>query len=123
MGDKKCMKCKRPLEGGIPICQSCRAEFKDSIDPITKQEISGFAKLAEFLNGFEGNKNDLVYLIKSEISDRQSSIASCCKVVTDAEKRAIYLDAPEGNKFAAQRAEEIQKLYNALAVIKSNYGG
>ena len=123
MGDKKCMKCKGPLEGGIPICHECRMEFKDSVDPISQEEIIGFVKLAEFLNSFEGEKDDLVYLIKSEISDRQSSIMSCCKIVADIEKGTIYFDAPDGNKFAKQRAEEINKLYNALAIIKSKYGG
>ena len=123
MSDKKCMKCKKPLEGGIPICPDCRVEFKDSVDPITKQEINGFTKLAEFLNNFEGDKDDLVYLIKSEISDRQSSIVGCCKVVTDAAKGTINFDAPDGNKFVTQRVEEIRKLYNALDIIKSKYGG
>lgn len=123
MSDKNCMKCKKPLEGGIPICQDCRMEFKDSVDPITKQEVSGFTKLAEFLNSFEGDKSDLMYLIKSEISDRQGSIISCCKVINDPVKGSIDLEAPDGNQFAKQKLEEIRKLYNALAIIKKHYGG
>jgi len=122
MSDKKCMKCKEPLQWTLPICQDCRLEFKDSIDPVTKQEISGFAKLAEFLNSFEGDKNDLMYLIKSEISDRQSWVINCCKVVTDLENGTISLEAPDGNRLARQKVDEINKLYNALAVIKKHYG-
>lgn len=123
MGDKKCMKCKKPLEGGIPICQNCRVGFKDSIDPITKKEVSGLVKLAEFLNSFEGDKDDLVYLIKSEIADRQCLIISGCSVVIDSENGTISIDAPHGNSFAEQRVYEINRLYNALAILKSRYGG
>jgi len=123
MNDKKCMKCKEPLQGTLPICQDCRMRFKDSTDPVTKQEISGFTKLAEFLNGFEGDKNDLIYLIKSEIADRQSWVISCCKVVTDLENGTISLEPPDGNRFAKQKVDEINKLYNALAIIKRHYGG
>lgn len=123
MEDKKCMVCREPLEGGIPICQRCKVGFKDSTDPVTKQKVIGFTKLAAFLNGFEGDKGDLVYLIKSEISNRQSLIISSCKVVEDVDGHTLDIEAPEGNQLAKRKLEEIHKLYDALNIIKKHYGG
>lgn len=112
------MKCRGAPDSGLPICTKCRMEFKDSIDPRSKQEINGFVKLAEFLNGFEGDMADLMWLIGSEIADRQCLIISQCNV--DANAR---IEAPDGNHFAKKRIEEIGKLYNALSIIKKHYGG
>jgi len=112
---QKCMKCKNPLEGSIPICKDCRVEFKDHTDPKTKERVNGFAKLARFLNSFEGDKNDLIYLIKSEISGRQSMIISSCRVVIDHE--SICLSPPDGHNLAKQKVDEINKLYSALAIV------
>lgn len=123
MSKEKCMKCREATDNSLPICTKCRMEFKDSIDPKTKEEIDGFQKLADFLNGFEGDRDDLIWLIKDEIADRQSLIISNCKIVNDIERGLLHLEAPDGNAFAKKRVEEIGKLYKALAIVKKHYGG
>ena len=120
---EKCMKCGEHPDGGLPICSKCRAEFKDSIDPVTKQEVRGFVKLAEFLNAFEGDKGDLIWLIKDELANRQSLIISMCEVDLDYSEGTIGLKAPDGNLFAKKNLEEIHKLHNALSIVKKHYGG
>lgn len=111
MGEKKCMRCKDIQQGGIPICDSCRMELKK------------FSVLTDFLNSFDGDKDDLIWLIKSEISDRQSFVIDKCRVIADVAKGIIYLEPQGGSIFAKEKVEEINKLYNALAIAKSQYGG
>lgn len=118
MSVEKCMKCGNAPDTGLPICTKCRMEFKDSIDPKSKQEINGFVKLAEFLNNFEGDMTNLIWLIKSEIADRQCLIMSQCNIDMN-----CRIEAPDGNHFAKRRSEEIDKLYNALSIVKKHYGG
>lgn len=106
----KCMKCGESPDNMLPMCSKCRREMKD------------FPKLASFLNGFDGNRDDIVWLIGSEISDRQSSIISCSKVVHDTENGYLNIVPPEGHPLAKQKAEEIGKLYKALSILKKHYG-
>lgn len=111
MDERKCMKCGDIRNNGIPICDCCRVELKN------------FSALTNFLNSFDGDRDDLVWFIKNEIADRQSFIISQCKIVTDMERGIIYMEPQSGNAFAKEKAEEISKLYNALAIIKNRYGG
>jgi hypothetical protein len=107
---EKCMKCRKDAGGSIPICPTCRVEMKD------------FQKLADFLNKFDGKKEDALWLISSEISDRQSMIINSCKIVHDLEGGGIRLEAPNGKPFVQQKVEEIEKLYKAKSILKEHYG-
>lgn len=107
---EKCMKCGKYADNSLPMCPSCRIEMKD------------FQKLADFLNKFDGKKEDALWLIGSEIADRQSVAISSCKIVQDLESRTMYLEAPNGKPFTRQKVEEIEKLYRAKSILKGHYG-
>jgi hypothetical protein len=104
------MKCGEYTDSSLPICPTCRVEMKD------------FQKLADFLNKFDGKKEDALWLISSEISDRQSIIINSCKIVHDQERGGIRLEAPNGKPFVQQKVEEIEKLYKAKSILKDHYG-
>lgn len=105
----KCMKCGENPDNLLPMCSKCRVEMKD------------FPTLANFLNSFEGNRDDTVWLIKSEIADRQSLIISGSKVVHNVEDGTIEIMPPDGHPALKQKAEEIRKLYKAMAILKKHY--
>lgn len=106
---EKCMKCGKYVDNSLPMCSTCRIEVKD------------FQKLADFLNKFDGKKEDALWLISSEIADRQSLVISSCKIVHD-EHRGTHLEAPSGKPFIQQKVDEIEKLYRAKSILKSHYG-
>jgi len=106
----KCMKCGKSPDNMLPMCYKCRIEMKD------------FPKLASFLNGFDGNRDDIVWLIRSEIADRQSLIISSSKIVYDIEGECLDIVPPDGHPFAKQKAGEIVKLYKALSILRRHYG-
>lgn len=108
---KRCAKCGEISHSTLPVCADCKIELKD------------FQKLTNFLNNFNGNKDDLIWFIKSEIADRQSYIISMCEVASDMHKGIMYLKAPEGNLLAKEKIKEIDKLYGAMSIAKSRYGG
>lgn len=103
----KCMKCGNDVEGSLPICPTCRIELKD------------FQKLADFLNKFDGKMEDALWLIGSEISNRQSFVMSSCKIVKD--ERGTHLEAPSGKPYTRQMIDEIEKLYRAKNILKEHY--
>lgn len=107
---EKCMRCGKHHDSSIPICPACRIEMKD------------FQTLADFLNKFDGNKEDALWLISSEISDRQSLVINSCKIIHDPEHGKMRLEAPNGNQFVQQKVEEIEKLYRAKNILKGHYG-
>lgn len=106
----KCMRCGENPDNMLPMCSKCRIEMKD------------FPKLASFLNGFEGNRDDVAWLIRSEIADRQSLIISSSKIVHDMEGGYLDIVPPDGHPFAKRKAEEIGKLYKALSILRRHYG-
>lgn len=106
---EKCMRCGKHDDSSIPICPTCRIEMKD------------FQKLADFLNKFDGKKEDALWLISSEISDRQSLVINSCRIVHDSEQGEMRLEAPNGNTFVQQKVEEINKLYRAKNILKEHY--
>lgn len=105
---EKCMKCEKSVDNSLPMCSTCRIEMKD------------FQILADFLNKFDGDKKDALWLISSEISDRQSLVINSCKVIHD--ERGTRLEAPSGKPFVQQKVEEIEKLYKAKSILKNHYG-
>lgn len=104
------MKCGKYVDNSLPICFTCRIEMKD------------FQKLADFLNKFDGKKEDALWLISNEIADRQSLIINSCKIIHDLEHGTIHLEAPDGKPFSRQKVEEIEKLYRAKNILKDYYG-
>lgn len=118
-----CMKCGNDTKNGLPLCYDCRISLKD------------FIALANYLNNYKGGKDDLFWLIKSEISTRQSDIISSVNVFTDFENGLIKMIPKEpGNGTARQKPwlkdryqhikdtiREIDKLYRALAIAKRYY--
>lgn len=81
-----------------------------------------FDKLVDFLNKFDGDKKDALWLIGSEIADRQSMIIGSCKVVHDMYSGTIRLEAPSGKPLTQRKVEEIEKLYRAKNILKGHYG-
>lgn len=67
--ERICVKCGKPTDNGLPMCSDC------------KTSLSEFNKLADYLNHFSGSKEDMLWLIGSEISRRQSSIINSVKVI------------------------------------------
>ena len=103
------MRCGEHSDNNLPMCSTCRIELKD------------FQKLADFLNEFDGNKEDALWLIGSEIADRQCLVISYCKIVRD-EEGGTRLEAPAGKPFTQQKVEEIEKLYRAKNILKDHHG-
>ena len=106
--DEKCMKCGKYVDNSLPMCSTCRTEMKD------------FQTLADFLNKFDGDKRSALWLIGSEIADRQSLVINSCKIVHD--ERGTHLEAPSGKPFTQQKVEEIERLYKAKNLLKGYYG-
>lgn len=111
MSKESCMRCRKVPDNGLPICVDCRIVLKD------------FPTLASFLNNYHGDMNELRWLIKNSISDRQSYIISMCKVAINIENGIISLEAPDGNRLAKDNINEINKLYKALHILNEHYGG
>lgn len=104
----KCMRCGKRPDNNLPMCPTCRLDMKD------------FQMLADFLNKFDGDKKDALWLISSEIADRQGLVMSSCRIIQD--ERGTRLEAPSGKPFTQKKIEEIEKLYRAKNVLKSHYG-
>ena len=104
----KCMRCGECPDNNLPMCSTCRTELKD------------FQKLADFLNKFDGRKEDALWLISSEISSRQCLVMGSCKMVHD--HGGVHFEAPAGKPFTQQNIEEIEKLYRAKNILKDHYG-
>jgi hypothetical protein len=117
-----CAKCQEPAD--LPLCRKCRDELSD------------FVKLANYLNSFKGSKQDLYYIISSEIANRESSIMSSVRVVPDYVNGTINLIAIEPSEstikkkpwlwdrylHTKQTINEIEKLRRAWNIIKEHHG-
>jgi hydroxymethylglutaryl-CoA reductase len=106
-----CMRCRDEYaNSSLPMCRKCMIDMKD------------FDKLVDFLNKFEGDKKDALWLISNEIADRQSMIIGSCKVVYDIENGEMHLEAQSAKQFTQRKIEEIEKLYRAKNILKDHYG-
>lgn len=124
MEKRICAKCQEPSDNGLPLCSDCR------------EELSDFGALATYLNSFKGSKEDLYYIIGSEISNRESSIVSHCKIVPDYANGIINFVPIEPSGSTIERKPwlwnkylhikdtigEIIKLRRALNIAKEHYG-
>lgn len=122
--ERVCVKCQKPSENGLPLCGPCRESLKD------------FHELAKYLNSFTGDKDDLLWIIGSEISSRQAFIIGQCKVEPDNAAGVINLVPIEPSsgtvrskpwlreKFEhiKQTIDEISKLMRARKIAVQHYG-
>ena len=66
-----CVRCREESDSKLPLCTGCRGD------------LAGFNLLAEYLNSFTGSKEDLLWIIGSEISNRESYVINDCNVEVD----------------------------------------
>lgn len=123
MDARNCVKCGNESKNGLPLCHNCRDELRS------------FVALAEYLNKFSGSKQDLLWIIGSEISSRESSIISHCNVEMDYANGIINLVPIEPSNStlkvkpwlwdrflnAKETIGEITKLRRAYGIAKEHY--
>ena len=126
MDEIECIKCEKESDNGLPMCTDCRDGLVD------------FITFAKYINGFEGKKEDLLWLIHSEIGRKQSSIIGnpkAVKVVYDYTVFTIKMVPIEPSSSTIQKKpwlrdryldikeviEQINKLYIAADIVRRNY--
>lgn len=119
-----CVRCGKESDCRLPLCTACRESLKD------------FSALAEYLNSFTGSKEDLLWIIGSEISCRESVIINEVKVVNDPKEGIIELVPIEPSSSTVkvkpwlkiryshikQILVEISRLRKAMGIAKQYYG-
>lgn len=122
----ECIKCGKESDNNLPMCSGCRTELAD------------FLAFAKYVNSFEGEKEDLLWLIHSEISKKQSSIIGnpkAVKIVFDYSVGLISLIPIEPSGSTVNKKpqhwdrylhikeviEQINKLYKASDIIEEQY--
>ena len=124
MEKRICAKCQEASDTGLPLCGKCRESLED------------FGALTTYLSSFKGDKEDLFWIIGSEISKRESSIINNVNVVNDCANGVIKLIPIEPSnstlenkpwlwnkyQYAKDMVDQISKLRRALNIIKEHYG-
>jgi hypothetical protein len=124
MGKQICIKCGKESDVNLPLCSSCR------------ESVAEFHKLVEYLNSFTGRKEDLLWIIGSELSSRESSIISQARVENDFVNGTIVMIPIEPGSQTTKvkpwlkrryhhikdTIDEISKLRRALGIAKRYYG-
>ena len=124
MENQTCTRCGKESDVKLPLCSSCR------------KSLEGFSALVEYLNSFAGSKEDLLWIIGSEISNRQSYVINDCRVDADYANGTINLVpiVPSSSttkvkpwlkrkyEHIRDRIDEISKLRRALGIAKQYYG-
>jgi hypothetical protein len=119
-----CVKCREESDSKLPLCTGCRKDLAD------------FKALVEYLNSFTGSKEDLLWIIGSEISNRQSYVINDCHVDIDYANCTMHLVpiVPSSSttkvkpwlkrKYESikQKVDEISKLRRAYGIAKQYYG-
>ncbi len=115
-----CTKCGEESDIKLPLCSTCRKELTD------------FNVLVEYLNSFAGSKEDLLWIIGSELSNRESSIVNNVRIVFTGEELEMVLITPGRirekpwlkRKFEhiKDTLDEISKLRRALGIARRYYG-
>lgn len=117
-----CAKCGEESDVKLPLCSSCR------------KSLTSFNALVEYLNSFTGNKEDLLWIIGSELSNRESSIINDVKIVFNGEGLEMVLIVPSSSTVKAKpwlkrkyehikgALDEISKLRRALGIARRYYG-
>lgn len=124
MEKRICVRCGKESDLKLPLCGSCRDSLAD------------FKSLTEYLNSFEGSKEDLLWIIGSEISSRECSIISNVKIENDFVNGKVLLIPIEPSsstlkvkpwlrkkyEHVKQIIEEISKLRRAYRIAQQHYG-
>ena len=122
MDKKSCVKCHEPSDNGLPLCCKCRTSLKD------------FVELAKYLNGFNGDKDALLWIISSEISNRESSIINNVKFDSSGGVTRMVPIKPSGSTIRTKpwlwdkyvhiekTLSEIDKLRKAQEIVIRHYG-
>lgn len=124
MEKRICVRCGKESDLKLPLCGSCRDSLAD------------FKSLVEYLNSFEGSKEDLLWIIGSEISSRECSIISNVKIENDFVNGKVLLIPIEPSsstlkvkpwlrkkyEHVKQIIEEISKLRRAYRIAQQHYG-
>jgi len=124
MEQQICARCGKISDVNLPLCGPCRESLAD------------FRKLVEYLNSFTGSKEDLLWIIGSELSNRESAIISQARVENDFVNGIIVMMPIEpGSQTARAKPwlkrrylhikdtiDEIYKLRRALGIAKRYYG-
>lgn len=119
-----CIKCGKESDVKLPLCGSCRESLAD------------FSALVEYLNSFTGSKEDLLWIIGSEISNRQSYVINGCNVKCDYANGVIDLIpvVPSSSTIKVKpylkrryehirdKVDEISKLRRAHGIATRYYG-
>jgi hypothetical protein len=124
MEKRICAKCGKESDTKLPLCGPCRESLAD------------FRALVEYLNSFNGSKDDLLWMIGSELSKRESIVISSARVENDFANGIIVMTPIEPGSSTAKAKpwlkrkyhhvkdilEEISKLRRALGIAKRYYG-
>jgi hypothetical protein len=119
-----CIRCGEESDSKLPLCTGCRRDLVD------------FSALVEYLNSFTGSKEDLLWIIGSEISNRESYVINDCNVEVDYINSVINLVpvVPSSSTIKVkpwlkqkynhivQNINEISKLRRAYGIAKQYYG-
>lgn len=125
MENSICIKCGEESKNGLPLCYQCRVSLND------------FRSLVQYLEAFTGRKDDLLYIIDSEIANRSAIVISQCKVDMHFEEGTIVIEPikPSGSivkskpwlweKYNRIRKtlDEITKLRRARGIVIKHYQG
>lgn len=114
---RSCVKCGNESFNGLPLCGNCRDSLKD------------FGALAAYLNAFNGSKTDLLWIIGSEISSRESSVINNCKIEMDYPGGIIRLVPIEPSSSTLKtkpwlwdRFQNIKRAIDEIAKLRRAYG-
>ncbi len=119
-----CVKCGEESNNKLPLCDMCRDGLRD------------FNALVEYLNAFSGRKEDLLWIIGSELSSRECSIVSHVRVENDFVNGKLLMIPVEPSSSTIKVKpwlwkkyehmqdviHEISKLRRALGIAKQHYG-
>ena len=119
-----CVRCGEESDSKLPLCTGCRGDLTD------------FSALVEYLNSFTGSKEDLLWILGSEISNRQSYVINGCNVDADYANGTINLVpiVPSSSTMKVKpylkrryehirdKIDEISKLRRAYGIAKQYYG-
>ena len=123
MEKQVCVRCKEESDSKLPLCTGCRIDLAD------------FKALVEYLNSFSGRKEDLLWIIGSEISNRESYVINDCNIECDYTKGImnLVLIVPSSSTIKVKpwlkrkyvhirdKIDEISKLRRAFGIAKQYY--
>ena len=124
MEDTICIRCGEISDNRLPLCSPCREDLAD------------FRVMVEYLNSFTGSKEDLLWIISSEISNRESYIINDVNIESDPYNGLLLLIPIEPSssttkvkpwlkkkyQHVTDILSEISKLRRAYGIAKQHYG-